>query len=176
MNENFPRPTREAERKPQQSCSRVAPTFLKGGRKCPPSFPSCCLWQSQLFSLLQLMILKTAFFSPLLPAKLLCTFPPACQPPQGHQVNCKHGRCKAGFIISAFPLTSCQAVPPRMSAKSLSLISQSYNSRVTLTSPGCLSTGVPSLLFHCDCPRSHLLSLFPGSVFWLTVPCLKSSL
>lgn len=85
MNENFHRPTREAERKHQQSCARVAPTFLKGGRKCPPFLPFM-LAISAIFPA-SADDFENCIFSPLLPAKLLCTFPPACQPPQGHQVG-----------------------------------------------------------------------------------------
>ena len=180
---NFHRPGREAGRKCLQSSSQVARHSLRGGGQevfptvPSSSLPSCCPWQAQLAAPLGLMIWET---TPFVPFSLQSFFPPFHLPAsclKDIRVNCKCGRCKAKFIVSCLSLTSCQAVPPLLSANSIPLSSPSYPSRVTSTSPspGCLSTLVPSLLFHRDCPGTHLLYLFPGSLFWLMALCPRSS-
>ena len=91
MKGNFHRPRREAEErwKHRRSCSQVAPTFLKGSRECPPQL---LLFFPLVLSLATLTLFpasadnfENCLFSPLLPAKLLSTFLPACRPPRGQQ-------------------------------------------------------------------------------------------
>lgn len=92
---------------------------------------------------------------------------PASQPPPGRQGSLQTQQVQSQVHCLFLPPDLLPSWSSSVSANSASLIGLSYNPRVTSTfpSPGCLSTLVPPLLPHSDCPRTLLLGLSPGSVF-----------